>query len=124
MISDRFSEIHEKITKWQIHDPELKDKKGFLEYLKSCDIGQFNVGNVSVWMEYYKRAKKKGVSVAEIIFNFRREMLNKRLEVKRDSSKLIPERVFIVDEKKRKELEEMNKRLTKYDPARVKRQSI
>jgi len=72
LVSDRFAAIHDEITERMKHDPRLNDKKGFLEHLKSCDVGQFNVGDTRRWMEYYRKAKKRGVTVAELLFEARK----------------------------------------------------
>ena len=72
LVSDRFAAIHDEITEWMKHDSRLNDKKGFLEHLKSCDMDQFNVSDTRRWMEYYQKAKKRGVTVAELLFEARK----------------------------------------------------
>jgi hypothetical protein len=113
VISDRFSAIHDEITQWQKQDPKLNDKKGFIEYLKTCDIGQFNVGDA--------RAKKRRITVAELVFDSRKRMSQMGLTYKKDRSEGTEQRVFELDEEERHELDEIDKRLKTYDPARVKR---
>ena len=121
LVSDRFAAIHDEITEWTKQDPKLNDKKGFLEHLNSCDIGQFNVGDTRRWMEYYRKAKKRGVTVAELLFEARNKMLNMNLTYERDKTTEHTKKVFVLDEVKRHELEEIDERLKSYDPARVKR---
>jgi len=121
LVSDRFAAIHDEITEWMKHDPRLNDKKGFLEHLKSCDIGQFNVGDARRWMEYYREAKKRGVTVAELLFEARNKMLNVNLTYERDQTTEHTQKIFVLDEEELHELEEIDERLKSYDPARVKR---
>ena len=121
LVSDRFAAIHDEITEWMKHDPRLNDEKGFLEHLKSCDIGQFNVGDTGRWMEYYRKAKKRGVIVAELLFEARKKMLSMNLTYERDQTTEHTQKVFVLDEGERHELEEIDERLKSYDPARVKR---
>jgi len=64
IVSDRFAAIHDVITEWQIQDPRLTDKEGFLQYLKTRDIGQFNVGDTKIWMKYLRDARKQKLTVA------------------------------------------------------------
>ena len=89
--------------------------------MKTRDIGQFNVGNTEIWMRYYKMAKKAGVTVAEYLFEMRREMQSKQLSRERNPDQERPEKISVVDPEKRRELEEMDERLKTLDPARVKR---
>ena len=119
--SDRFAAIHDVITEWQIQDPRLTDKEGFFQYLKTHDIGQFNVGDTKRWMEYLREAKKQKVTVAELLFESRRKMSGMKLTYRKDRSEEPEQRVFVVDEEKRHELDEIEERLKSYDPARVKR---
>ncbi len=121
LVSDRFAAIHDEITEWMKQDPKLNDKKGFLEHLKSCDIGQFNVGDTGRWMEYYRKAKKRGITVTELLFETRKKMLDMNLSYERGSPGENEQRVFVVDEEQLRELEELDERLKTYDPARVKR---
>ena len=121
VISDRFSAIHDEITQWQKQDPKLNDKKGFIEYLKTCDIGQFNVGDTKIWMKYLREAKKRRITVAALVFESRKRMSKMGLTYKKDRSEETEQRVFELDEAERHELDEIDKRLKTYDPARVKR---
>lgn len=123
VISDRFTAIHDEITEWQKRDSDLTDREGFLEYMKTRDIGQFNVGDTGRWMRYYREARKRGLTVIECLFESRRNMLAKDLSGKRVGSSEPTKRVFVVDEEKRQELEEINERLKSLDPARVKRKN-
>ena len=121
IVADRFSAIHDLISEWEKQDPRLGDKKGFLEFMKTRDIGQFNVGDTKIWMRYYKMAKKEGVTVAEYLFDMRKDFQSKKLSKERDPNQEKPEKISIVDPEKRKELEEMDERLKTHDPARIKR---
>ena len=118
---DRVSVIHDAITEWQIQDAQLTDNIGFLEYLKNRDIGQFPVVNQKKWMEYLRTAQRQRITVAEMLFNYRRAMIGRKLVYNRDSGKKDLNRIFVVNEEKRKELEEIDERMKSYDPARVKR---
>jgi hypothetical protein len=121
IVSDRFAAIHEEITNWQKQDTNLADREGFIRYLVTCDIGQFNVGNTDRWMQCYREAKKQGLTVSELLFESRKRMSRMNLTYEPDRSGEIKQRVFLVDEEKRHELEEIDERLKTYDPARVKR---
>ena len=120
-MSKRFSAIHDVITEWQKQNPGFNDKKGFLEYLKTWDIGQFNVGDTKRWMEYRREAKNQRVTVVELLFESRKRMSKMDLTYRKDRSGEIEQRVFVLDEEKRHELEEIDERLKNYDPARIKR---
>jgi len=121
IVSDRFSAIHDLISEWEKRDPRLRDKEGFLGFMKTRDIGQFNVGDTEIWMRYYKMAKKEGVTVAEYLFDMRREVQSKKLSKERDPDQEKTEKISVIDPEKRRELEEMDERLKTHDPARIKR---
>ena len=121
IVSDRFTAIHDEITEWQKQDPHLSDKEGFLEYMSNRDIGQFNVGDTKRWMEYYRKAKRRGITVTELLFETRKKMLDMNLSYERDGPRENEQRLFVVDEEQLRELEEIDERLKTYDPARVKR---
>lgn len=118
---DRLSAILTTIDEWLKQDPRLRDNEGFLRFLKSCDIGKHQVGDVNVWMRYYHEARKKRVSVAELLFEKKSEMMSKRIVIEKDASMPLDERVFVIDEEKRRELIEMGERLKRDDPARRRR---
>jgi hypothetical protein len=120
VVSDRFAAIHDAITEWQKQDPGLIDKSGFLEYLKARDIGVFNVGDTKRWMEYLQEAMKEKITVAELLFESRKKMLLMDLIYKK-GPKEDEQRIFELDEEKRREMDEMSERLKTYDPARAKR---
>ncbi len=120
-MSDRFGAIHDVITEWQKQDPRLVDREGFLQYLTTRDIGQFNVGDTKIWMGYLREARKQKITVAELLFESRSKMSGMKKTYRKDRSGEPEQRVFVVDEEKRQELEEMDERLKSYDPARVKR---
>jgi hypothetical protein len=71
IVSDRFTAIHDEITEWQKQDPQLSDKEGFLEYMSTRDIGQFNIGDTKRWMAHYRKAKKLRIAVTELLFRAR-----------------------------------------------------
>ena len=121
IVSDRFAAVHDEIIEWQKQDPHLSDKEGFLEYISKRDIGQFNVGDTKRWMEHYRKAKKRGITVTELLFETRKKMLDMNLSYERGSPGDNEQRVFVVDEEQLRELEELDERLKTYDPARVKR---
>ena len=106
IVSDRFEAVHDEITKWQKKDPHLSDKEGFLEYISTRDIGQFNVGDMRRWMEHYRKAKKRGITVTELLFETRKSMLDMNLSYERGSPGDNEQRVFVVDEEHLRELEE------------------
>lgn len=108
-------------AQWQRQDPHLNDKEGFLRYMSKRDIGQFNVGDTKRWMEYYREAKKRGITVTEFLFETRKKMLNMDLSYERDRSLEHVQRVFVINEDQLHELEEIDERLKTYDPARQKR---
>ena len=120
-VSDRFTAIHDEITEWQKQDPKLSDKESFLEYIGTRDIGQFNVGDTKRWMEHYKKAKKRGITVAELLFETRKKMLNVSLSYERGDPGENEQKLFVIDEEKHRELDQIDERLKTYDPARVKR---
>ena len=118
---DRISAILNTIDEWQKRDPDLRDREGFLHFLKTCGIGNHHVSDTKVWMRYYYEAKRKRISVAELLFEKRREMLSKRIVIEKDDSMPLDERIFVFDEEKRRELVEMSERLKRDDPAIRKR---
>ena len=67
-MSDRFADTHDVITEWQKQDPRLEDREGFLQYLTSRDIAQFNVGDRKRSMKYLREARKQKITVAELLF--------------------------------------------------------
>jgi hypothetical protein len=115
----RLSVLLEKIDEWMEVDPDLEDKAGFLRHYEECNPGQFPVPYTETWIKYYKQAKKKGITVAELLFEKRRTLLSKRTEKRPTGTK--PKEIFVIDEEQRRELEEMDDRLKLTDPARVKR---
>ena len=76
LLQDRFSAILHFIEKWQENDPKLERKEEFLSFIKTCDLGYFNVGDTRVWMNYYKKAKKNKISIAELLFERKKKILN------------------------------------------------
>lgn len=121
MSTDRLSAILDAIDKWQKRDPELQDRGGFLRFMKSCDIGKHQVGDTKVWMGYYHEARRKRVSVAELLFEKKKEILSKKIVVEKDMSMPMEERIIVIDEEQRRELVEMSERLKRDDPARRRR---
>jgi hypothetical protein len=117
LLQDRLSAILFYIEQWRDSDPNLEHKDGFLNYLTTCDIGQFNEGNTQIWMNYQKEAKKKGVTIPEILFEKQRLILS--LEPRSDK-KPIEERVFVLSQESKNDLAEMEERLKLQDPLRRK----
>jgi hypothetical protein len=68
LLQDRLSAILFYIEQWKDTDPKLEYKEGFLNYLTTCDIGQFKEGNSNIWMNYFNEAQKKGITIAELLF--------------------------------------------------------
>lgn len=118
--TDRLSMIIHYIDEWRKKDPYLEDKKGFLKFIKSCDLGCFNVGDSKVWMNYYNEARKKRVTIAELLFDKQKKIILKIVSLKRKERKPIEETVFVLSEEEKRELDEMGERLKKEDPLRRK----
>ena len=104
---------------WRKQDPKLSNKSGFLKFLGEQDLGLFNVGDTKVWLNYYHEAKKKRMTVAELLFEKQRKTL--KLDISLPKKKKEPIEIFVIDEDKRKELNELDERLKLIDPARVKK---
>ena len=118
----RIPAIHHHINLWQKNDPMLKDSKGFIDYLKTYDIGCHRVIDTEKWLKYLKESRKKKITVAEIIFSHRSTLVGKELSMEKDDERPYPHEVYIVDAEERKELEEISERLKRDDPARRKRE--
>ena len=118
----RISAIHHHINLWQINDPMLKDSKGFVDYLKTYDIGCHRVQDTEKWLKYVKESRKKKVTVAEVIFSHRSSLVGKELSMEKDDERPLPHEVYVVDADERRELEEISERLKRDDPARRKRE--
>lgn len=54
--NDRLTFILQMIDEWKNNDPELENKKGFLEHLKTREIGRYEVVNTEIWLRYYGEA--------------------------------------------------------------------
>jgi hypothetical protein len=115
----RLSALLEKIDEWMEVDPDLEDKEGFLRHYEECNPGQFPVPYTKIWIKYYRQARKKGITVAELLFDKRRALMSKKTEKGPTGSK--SKEIFVIDEEQRRELEEMDERLKLTDPARLKR---
>lgn len=118
----RISAIHHHISLWQVKDHNLEDVKGFLEYLKTCDIGCYPVQDTAKWMSLLQEARKLRISVAKLIFMRRKFLVGKEISIEKGKDRSPPENVFVVDEEQRRELEEIGERLKRDDPARRKRE--
>jgi hypothetical protein len=107
---DRLTFIIHIIDEWAKKDPQLKDKQGFMEYLETQEIGKYKVENADVWLTYYKEARKRRISIAELLFHKVREgrKSNSREESERPM-KVLP--IDVVPEEKMKELKKMTSRL-------------
>lgn len=117
LLQDRLSAILFYIEQWRDTDPNLECKEGFLNYLTTCEIGYFNVGNTKVWMNYHKEAKKQGVTIPELLFEKQRRILSLQ---PRAEKKPIEKRIFVLNQEPKKELIEMEERLKVQDPLRRK----
>ena len=80
LLQDRLSAILYYIEQWRDTDPNLEYKEGFLNYLTTCEIGYLNEGNTEVWINYYKEAKKKGVTIPELLFEKQKRIHSMRQE--------------------------------------------
>ena len=118
--TDRLSMILRYIDEWREKDPYLDDKKGFLKFIKSCDLGCFNVGDTRVWMNYHREARKKRVTIAELLFDKQKKTIMKIGSLERKDRKPMEETVFMLSEEEKRELDEMSERLKKEDPLRRK----
>ena len=118
----RISVIHHHINLWQKNDTKLKDSKGFVDYLKTCDVGCHSVLDTEKWLKYLKESRKKKITVAEIIYSHRSSLVGKELSMKKDDERSYPHEVYVVDADERRELEEISERLKRDDPARRKRE--
>jgi hypothetical protein len=76
LLQDRLSAVLFHIEQWRETDPNLECPKGFLNYLTTCDIEQLKIGNTKVWMNYLNEAKKKGLTIAELLFLKQRKTLS------------------------------------------------
>ncbi len=121
MLKDKLSVILHALDEWEKRDPHFQDKEGFLQFLRSIDLGSFNVGDTDVWMKYYREAKKSRISIPELLFAKKRELMSRGTSDVVPERSPLPERVFVIDEEKRNELSEMDERLKRDDPARRKR---
>ena len=118
--TDRLSMIIHYIDEWREKDPNLDDRKGFLEFIKSCDLGCFNVGDTKVWMNYHREARRKQVTIVELLFDKQKKIILKIVSLKRKERKPMEETVFVLSEEEKRELDEMGERLKKEDPLRRK----
>ncbi len=118
----RISAIHHHISLWQVNDPDLEDVTGFIEYLKTCDIGCYPVQDTVKWLSLLQEAGKLRVGVAELIFMRRKDLVGKEISIEKEKDRPPPDNVFVVDERLRKELKEIGERLKRDDPARRKRE--
>lgn len=108
------------IDEWREKDPYLDDKKGFLRFIKSCDLGCFNVGDTGVWMNYHREACKKRVTITDLLFDKQKKIILKIVSLKRKDRRPMEETVFVLSEEEKRELDEMSERLKNEDPLRRK----
>jgi hypothetical protein len=80
LLQDRLSAILFHIEQWRETDPNLEYLEGFLNYLTICDIEQLKVGDTRVWKSYLNEAMKKGVTIAELLFNKQRRIIRLQAE--------------------------------------------
>ncbi len=65
----RVSFIHMKIKEWQETDPLLENKKGFLDFMAVSDLGKIRVKDTKAWLKYQKEARRKRITVRELLFD-------------------------------------------------------
>ncbi|GAI43004.1 unnamed protein product, partial [marine sediment metagenome] len=80
----RVSFIRERIEEWKETDPLLENKKGFLEFVEASDPGKVRVKDTEAWLKYQKEAKRKRITVRELLFDKARTAIPpaKRVEKK------------------------------------------
>lgn len=120
---DRLTAIHNLITEWQGRDPGLEDKAGCLDYIGFCSIGQYSVNDVELWLKYRQVAREKRVSIAEIVFDMRRDLAGKEVRIVKDPSRPLPDNVLVIDLDAQKELREISERMKRHDPERTRRET-
>jgi hypothetical protein len=119
--NDRITFILQMIDEWKKNDQELENKKGFLEYLETREIGRYKVGNTEIWLRYYSEARKKGITIVELLFDKARETMKTFIIKSNDRPvKKIP--VDIVSEEKMKELKEISSRLKSHQRQKTMKQ--
>ncbi|UCD45103.1 MAG: hypothetical protein JSV27_00930 [Candidatus Bathyarchaeota archaeon] len=107
---DRLTFIIHTIDEWAKNDPKLENKLGFLEYLETQEIGKYKVKNIDVWLTYYHEARKKRISIAELLFfKVREGRKSNSSEESERPLKVLP--IDVVPEDKMKELKKMTSRL-------------
>jgi hypothetical protein len=99
----------------------LVNKKGFLEYLETSEIGRYKVGNTEIWLRYYSEARKKGITIAELLFDKARETMKTSI-IKSDGRPIKKIPVDIVSEEKMKELKEISSRLKSHQRQKTMKQ--
>ena len=109
---DRIDYILELIEIWREKDPELEDLGGFKELIDKARIGRYPVVNTKTWLNYSKEARKKGCSVAEIIFSKSKVSYSKKQRDRVVSDVLDPEQIA--------ELRDISDRIRASDPMRKK----
>jgi hypothetical protein len=118
---DRLEYILHIIETWRHRDPELEDKEGFLENLRTYEIGILGVGNAEIWIQYYKDAKRKGFTVAELLFEKAKEGL--KTMAKRESDKPVKRvEIDVVLGEKLLELKEMAERRRTHAKQRIRKE--
>lgn len=65
----RVSFIRMRIEEWKETDPLLEDKKGFFEFIEASDPGKVRVKDTEAWLKYQKEAKRKRITVRELLFD-------------------------------------------------------
>ena len=105
-----------KIEEWKKRDPELEDKKGFLNFIESSDQGKYRVKNTKIWLKYHKEARQKRITVKELLF----DRMNKILKtiISEPTEKPIKNIVDIVTEDEAQKIKEIYSRLRKDEEMR------
>lgn len=107
---DHLAFIIHTIDEWAKNNPKLENKLGFLEYLETQEIGKYKVKNIDVWLTYYHEARKKRISIAELLFfKVREGRKSNSSEESERPMKVLP--IDVVPEDKMKELKKMTSRL-------------
>lgn len=65
----RVSFIRERVEEWKETDPLLENKTGFLEFIEASDPGKVLVKDTEAWLKYQKEAKRKRITVRELLFD-------------------------------------------------------
>ena len=65
----RISFIRMKLEEWKETDPLLENKTGFLDFIEASEPGKVRVKDTEAWLKYQKEARRKRVTVSEMLFD-------------------------------------------------------